>query len=319
MKDTSFARLNLALAVACLGVCVFVPLVVISWGHAGSLELSTRASGEVAVGIAVILRATARRWLRASSRHLLRSTVGAYSRASARTITRRAVKYSGRLLAGLLIKDRSKLAAGQDAEQDSPPGQNCLQSAGSLLLGFLALSLSFRGVLARQTPADLVELTQHGQLSLTLASLLGGAPLLVYAAVATLAGRIGGVRVRFQTAPDGLLIQGYFTGAGSFLPMTTDVEYSGNERRHAWVAGVTLGTLYTTHLLLGLAAHATGAYVFLFAGTMFLTYCFVFSFPIRPFEGYHLWARSRWLWLIFWLPILASFIGTLPASFAALL
>ncbi len=319
MKDTSFERLNLALAVTCLGVCVFVPLVVISWGHAGSLELSTRASGEVAVGIAVILRATARRWLRASSRHLLRSTVGTYSRASARTVTRRAVKYSGRLLAGLLVRERGKLTPEQETEHASQNGAARLQSAGSLLLGFLALSLSFRGVLARQSPADLLELTQHGQLSLPLASLLGGAPLLVYAAVATLAGRVGGVRVRFQTALDGLLIQGYFTGAGSFLPMTTDVEYSGSERNKTWVAAVTLAALYLAHLLLGFAAHATGAYVFLFAGTLFLTYCFVFSFPIRPFEGYHLWARSRWLWLIFWLPILASFIGTLPASFAALL
>ena len=315
MKSATFDYLSFALALACLLLLVFLPLWLIYLYEVESFEGTTRPTGEIAVGVAVVLRATVRRWFRAGSRNLLRSTIGAYSRASARTLTRRVVKSASRILIGSLIKNgKEKTARKVDATTTTVH-----QSIAGLLIGFVALCLSFWGVLALQSHGDLMEITQSGTIPIWMASLLGGTPLLVYAAVIVLAGRIWGVRVHFQTAVDGLLLQGYFTGAGSFLPMTTDVEYDGrNEVKHR-VAAVALGALYAAHLGLQAAAQWTGSHVLLFASTMFLTYCFVYSFPIRPFEGYYLWSRSWLLWLVFWIPILASFIGSLPDSFAALL
>ncbi len=315
MKTATFDRLSFVLALSCLVLFVFLPLGVIYLFQAGGVDVAARQSGEVAVGIAVVLRATARRWLRAGSSNLLRTTLGTYSRTSARTLTRRVVKSAGRVVLGLLVKGRGE---GEHLDADAPAVGIWLSWIG-LLVGFAALCLSFWGVLALQSHDEVAKLTQSGEVSIGMATLLSGGPLLVYAAAIFLAGRVWGVEVHFRTALDGLLLQAYFTGAGSFLPMTTDAEYVGRDEAKHRVAAVALGTLYVFHLGLSAAAHWTGSYVLLFAGSMFLTYCFVFSFPVRPLEGHYLWARSRLLWLCFWLPILASFIGSLPDSFAAIL
>ncbi|MCL4206860.1 MAG: hypothetical protein KJ000_30630 [Pirellulaceae bacterium] len=311
MKAATFDCLSFALALACLLLLVFLPLWLIYAYQAEGIGETARTTGEVTVGVAVVLRATVRRWFRTGSRNLLRSTLGTYSRASARTLTRRMIKSASRILMGSLLKNGAK-------ELDTANG-TAKSSLAGLLIGFPALCLSFWGVLAMQTHDDLMNITQDGAIPIWLAALVGGAPLLAYAAIVTLAGRVWGIKVQFQTAIDGLLLQSYFTGAGSFLPMTTDVEYVGRAEAKPRVAAVALGSLYAAHLGLLAAANWTGSHLLLLASTMFLTYCFVFSFPIRPFEGYYLWSRSKLLWLIFWIPILASFIGSLPESFAELL
>jgi hypothetical protein len=314
LSAATFDRLSFALALACLVALVFLPLWLIYLYQLDTVQVAGRPSGEAAVGIAVVLRATVRRWLRTGSRNLLRTTLGTYSRASARTLTRRVVKSTTRILMGLLVKSSTEVADRHGgAAFDSPR-----RSVVGLLVGFLALCFSFWGVLLLQSHHDLMTITQSGQISVWVASLLAGAPLLVYAAAVLLAGRIWGVRVRYQTALDGLLLQGYFTGAGSFLPMTTDVEYEGRAESKHRVAAVALGTLYLMHLVLSAAANWTGSSLPLFAATMFLTYAFVYSFPIPPYEGYYLWSRSRMLWLGFWIPIVLSFIYCLPDSFATL-
>jgi hypothetical protein len=311
VKSATFDQISFILALACLLLLVFLPLWLIYLYEVESFEGTTRPTGEIAVGVAVVVRATVRRWLRAGSRNLLRTTIGTYSRASSRTLTRRVVKSASRVLMGSLVRN--------GAEEPLQAASPKVLSVAGLLIGFVALCLSFWGVLAMQSHSDLMTITQAGAIPIWLAALLGGAPLLVYAAVIALAGRIWGIKVYFQTAVDGLLLQAYFTGAGSFLPMTTDVEYVGREEAKHRVAAVALGALYAAHLGLQAVAQWIGSHALLFASTMFLTYCFVYSFPIRPFEGYYLWSRSWLLWLVFWIPILASFIGSLPDSFAALL
>lgn len=315
MNAATFDRLGFALALTCLVGLVFLPLWLIYLYQHDSIQMVDRPSSEVAVGIAVVLRATIRRWLRAGSRNLFRTTLGTYSRASARTLTRRVVKSTSRILMGFLVKVGTDEVEGNEGAVSN----SAWRSVAALLVGFVALCLSFWGVLSLQSYNDLMTITQSGQISVWMASLLAGTPLLVYAAAVSLGGRIWDVKIQFQTAVDGLLLQGYFTGAGSFLPMTTDVEYEGPAESKHRVAAVALGSLYLMHLLLSAAADWTGSTLPLFPGTMFLTYCFVYSFPIRPFEGYYLWSRNRWLWLGFWIPIVLSFIYSLPDSFANLL
>ncbi|TVS20485.1 MAG: hypothetical protein EA424_03710, partial [Planctomycetaceae bacterium] len=84
MNAATFDRLGFALALACLVLLVFLPLWLIYLYQLDSVQVVDRPSSEIAVGIAVVLRATIRRWLRAGSRNLLRTTLGTYSRASAR-------------------------------------------------------------------------------------------------------------------------------------------------------------------------------------------------------------------------------------------
>lgn len=316
MKSATFERLGLIFALSCLLLFVFVPLVLIHLFQTEDMGTAARQSGEVTVGIAVILRATARRWLRTGSRNLLRTTFGAYSRASARALTRRVVKSVGRILAGLLMKDAWEKA---DPDEDSAEDTTTSHSRRALFLGVVGLCLSFWGVLMLQTSADAAKVTNGGEISFLTASVLAGAPMLVYAMILVAAGRFWGITIRLQTAVDGLLLQGYFTGAGSFLPMTTDVEYEGPDERKPWVAGAALGSMYVVHVVLYLAARWTDSYALMFASAMFLTYCFVYSFPIQPLEGYHLWSRSKLLWFCFWIPILLSFVRSLPESCAAIL
>jgi hypothetical protein len=311
VKAATFDYLSFALALACLLLLVFLPLWLIYLYQASGMAETAQTAGEVTVGVAAVLRATVRRWFRTGSRNLLRTTLGTYSRASARTLTRRMVKSASRVLMGSLIKNGAReLGAATGTAKNSVAG---------LLIGFAALCLSFWGVLAMLPHDDLMNITQAGTIPIWLAALVGGTPLLVYAAIVMMAGRVWAIQVQFQTAVDGLLLQSYFTGAGSFLPMTTDVEYVGHAEAKHRVAAVALGALYATHLGLLAAANWTGSHLLLLASTMFLTYCFVYSFPVRPFEGYYLWSRSWLLWLVFWIPILASFIGSLPESFAELL
>ena len=148
---------------------------------------------------------------------------------------------------------------------------------------------------------------------------LMAAPLLVHALVTTLAARATGVGVTFRTQLDGLLLQGYFTGAGSFLPLATDVEYRGDEAAKARTATIALLSLLAVHLVLAAVGRGLGLYPFTFAGAAVLMYCFVFSFPLAPLEGHHLWQRSKLLWLAVWLPTLVAFLANMPDVFAEVL
>jgi len=302
-------------SLACVGLLVFLPLLVIHVYVDQDSPVSGSRSRETAVGIGVVLRSTIRRWARFGSRKLLRTTIAAYSRASSRAFTRRIVKTASRVVIGSMLKGRVHSPALDVISGEPTIGSHRV----GLALGVTALSLSFWGVLLAQSPDDLTQITSAGSLTLTGAALIAGLPLIVYAIALRLAARLAGGTIRFQTALDGLLLQAYFTGAGSFLPLTTDVHYAGDRSKHHLIAASGLVSMYVVHLLLLLAGNLTDIYALQFASAMFLTYCFVFSFPIYPLDGYYLWARSRWLWFACWVPIMASFVFALPPSFAVLL
>lgn len=315
-KALRFDRVLFAFSIASLLVFVFLPLWLIHVYESDLSAGSVKPSGEeTAVGIAVVLRATIRRWLRVGSQSFLRTTLATYTRVSTRTLTRRLVKSVARVIAGMIFKGVYNSANPDGAINKAEARWPWL----GLLVGYVALCLSFFGVLALLTDDDLAKVTNDGQLPVAIASLLAGVPLLVYALSLYLAGRYWGVQARFRTAIDGLLLQGYFTGAGSFLPLTTDFELEGNESKKYRVAAVGLATLYLFHYALFMLSQSFDSYALLFMGSLFLTYCFVHAFPIYPLEGYYLWKRSKLLWVCFWIPILVSFIGSLAQSFGVIL
>ena len=299
-------------AFVCGAVLLFLPLwVVYRFEYGDETQVTTRGT-EVAVGIAVILRTTFRRLLRAGTSNLLRTSLGAFTRTTARTFTRRLVRVTGRFFVGIL-----SVKGLRQVDADGPTAaEKWSYSFASLALGVLALTLSFWFIAEKQSPETQVQVTQNGVVPLALTALLSAVPLLVYVVIGFVTAWVWGARIRVHTAFDGLLLQGYFTGAGSFLPMTTDLEYEG-AGENAWkISTVTLASLYLIHLALTLVpdSHAAGL-----LAAFFLIYCFVYSFPIRPLEGFAIWNRSKLLWVILWVPILISFIQTLPVYLMNLL
>lgn len=316
MNGTATRRTAFVVALVCAAVAFFAPLIVISAVETDVGESVGRHAREATVGIGVILRATARRLFRTGSGSILRTSFGAYARAAARAMTRRMVKVASRVAIGSVTKDVvERERAQRPGVQPDAPGSTLV----AVVLGFAGLFASFWGILRIAPAADVAALTTERGISHPLAAALGAAPILVYAALNVSAGRLFGVRVRLRTALDGLLLQGYFTGAGSFLPMTTDVEYHGATRDRAKTAGVALGGLFVLHLVLGAVGVAVGSEVVSFAATTFLLYCFICSFPIKPLEGYELWRASKLVWVLLWSPILAAFVSNLPAEFGAIL
>jgi hypothetical protein len=199
-------------------------------------------------------------------------------------------------------------------------GENLWGTSGAaLIVGYVALCASFWGVL-QVVPTDMATEVAGGRgWSLLTVCLLAGLPILVYGATSLGVAARTGAKVQIGTDVDGLLIQAYFTGAGSFLPMTTDFEYEGTPPQKAWQAGICLATLYVLHVvLLVLGIYAENQFLD-FAAAMFLLYAFVYAFPIRPLDGHDLWSQSKLTWFLVFLPILGSFLLAFPDDLAQIL
>lgn len=295
---------------------MFLPLVLVYRYQMQQSEGISQRGAEAAVGVAVILRTTFRRLLRASTSNLLRTSVGTLSRTGARTMTRRLARTASRFILGVLTVRPL-------TESDDRSGARWRETAVnwfSIALGFVALALSFAYVasaLFRTGNENLASLTPNRVYSIAELSLCAACPLLVYAAVAYWIARYFGSRIRVYTAMDGLLLQAYFAGAGSFLPMTTDIEFEADERTRFKISTGVLIILYVAHLLLQRAATMVPDALPLSA--FFLVYCFVYGFPIPPLEGFWIWKGSRFVWVLVWVPILISFITSLPMAFVSVL
>lgn len=300
-----------------LVMTLFMPMVAIHvFGE--SIEFGREAPGEVKVGLIVILRATFRRLLRGLSVNIMQTTIGTFGRTSARTVTRRFVRFVGRVLFGSVLQDNI-----DDAEEVAPTPKETnpgvLKQLVSLFLGFVGLCLSFWGIL-NVIPSEEVEIIIGSRgLSELEAVLLAGVPLLAYAFLHWGFGRKFGVRTVYCTEIDGLILQGYFTGAGSFLPMTTDIEYYGENKANCNLAvSALLGMLFFFVIcyIAGELFHMPGLN---FLSSMFLIYGFVYCFPIEPLEGHMIWSRSKLLWAAVTLPILLAFMNFMDSAFSDIL
>lgn len=315
MLTKSLWAVGMVFAIALL---LFAPIFVIHLYSVDQVPIGHHEASEITVGIAVILRATARRLLRTGARNILRTTFGTFSRATARAMTRRFVRIAAHSMTGAYVRQVAGVDNPDDlADEGVEP--KWWSSPLGLGLGFVALTLSFWGVLWVSTVAVREDvLTAGGGISLPIASLLAGVPILVYAGMLLAAARYWQVKLRFSTAIDGLFLQAYFTGAGSFLPMTTDTEYEGHKHDQAKVAVVGLAGLYFGHLVCEFLSGG-GDNTAQFMSAVFLIYCFVYSFPIAPLEGHLIWKRSKLLWCLLWIPILFSFLKQLPIAFNEIL
>jgi hypothetical protein len=320
MQARSISRTQALIVALVMLVVLFAPMVAIHQYGSATGSAGRAATGELTVGIAVILRATARRLLRGASSGLLRTTIGALGRTSARALTRRSIKFTGRLLFSSVVQASVHEEAHSVGAMEPSRGSQVL----ALVSGFVGLCLSFLGILYVVGPEFLDRLGVGSSLTTLEVVLLAGSPLLAYAGLHSILGRWFGVRTTYRTEIDGLLLQAYFTGAGSFLPLTTDVEYEGDERGKRSVAAGSILGMFVIHLLLmggGEVAGAgwSGSARLEFAGSMFLVYAFVYCFPIKPLEGYFVWSSSKLQWILVTLPILVAFLTWLPPEFGEIL
>ncbi len=403
-----FNRLSTLIGLLTVGVVLFLPMVALVFLRTllDTLQLYDKTALKVsgsAVGIGVILRATARRLLRTGARNVMRTTVGTFTRTTMRALTRRVVRIAVRsasLVAQKVffvkaveytqtteIRETTQpthtIDSSQPKDFQQPPEAKQIHSPANsfvaILLGFVALYFSMLGILyilswnefpgneylphmgttlainpavpttaipaAAMNSPDIApkakfsskfrqistgvtgepfskSLEQRSNAkfhSVYLLALFGSLPILFYALFVSVSAWRNDIKVQFQTGIDGLLLQAYFTGGGSFLPLTTDVHYEGSPRKRAIVSATALIGLFLIHLLLLFPAYWFDSYLYRYASGMFLLYCFIYAFPIRPLDGHSLWNWSGWLWLLFFLPIFLSFMLNIPGSFNAIL
>ena len=305
------------LVITTLLVSMFLPMVVIYMYDVG-MDMKNDAPGEVTVGLIVILRATFRRLLRGFSTNILQTTIGTFGRTSARAVTRRFVRFIGRILFGSIMQEHSEKSEQQLKERKTKK-VTFLSQTYSLTLGFVGLCLSFFGILHVVPPETVEDLIGSKGLSKLEAVILAGVPLLAYAFLHKLFSRKFGLQIVYATEIDGLVLQGYFTGAGSFLPMTTDLEYRGDQKDFWKVASMALIGMFVLSIILYTAGYILDMASLNFLSSMFLIYCFVYSFPIEPLEGYIVWKRSKLLWLAIILPVVLAFANFMGDAFGDIL
>ena len=127
------------------------------------------------------------------------------------------------------------------------------------------------------------------------------------------------MKIALSTAIDGILLQAYFTGAMSYLPLASDVELEGSTRSKAICAAGVLFGFVLLYAVFSLAGDALGNPWMTGLSAQLLLYAFVLSFPLPPLDGSDVWAHSRWAWLAVFLAILMTFLGRMPESFYEIL
>jgi hypothetical protein len=132
---------------------------------------------------------------------------------------------------------------------------------------------------------------------------------LVFFTQAGVARRLG-VRLRHETGADGGLIQLYFAGALSFMPLSSDVVVEGTtaDRGRVSMAGILVPTGISIGLWMLWKLTGGTMQPVLLASDAFLIYPMVQSFPLDPLDGSRLYRWHRGIWLAGFLVVMGAFI-----------
>ena len=137
------------LAVATVALVLFLPVLIIGdfYNVPGDVDPNSH-NAEMGVGIAVVVRATARRLLRSGVQNMLRTTLGAFTRTAARTMTRRISRVVLRQLMGITMATVVReMSGGREATVVKAETDTLTSSLVAIGLGFVGLMLSFRVIL----------------------------------------------------------------------------------------------------------------------------------------------------------------------------
>ena len=122
-----------------------------------------------------------------------------------------------------------------------------------------------------------------------------------------------------QTSIDGILLQAYFTGALSYLPLASDMSLSGTTEDKGRCAMMSLVTLLSISLLLDTTGSLIDIPLLSNWAAHLLLYAFVIAFPLKPLEGAEVWAYRKSWWLAIFTLMTFCFLLNIPESFYEIL
>lgn len=119
-----------------------------------------------------------------------------------------------------------------------------------------------------------------------------------------------GIPLRHETGIDGGLIQLYFAGAFSFMPLSSDVVIKGTsaERGRVSLAGILIPMAVSIALWLIWKLSGETMQPVLLASDAFLIYPMVQCFPLDPLDGIRLYRWHRGIWLAVFVFVMGTFV-----------
>lgn len=150
--------------------------------------------------------------------------------------------------------------------------------------------------------------TPWGSMVIWLGGLIVVLPLwFIYFVQSSLA-KAQGALLRHETGVDGGVIQLYFAGAFSFMPLTSDVIVEGDDAVKGKVALAGLIAPSLVAMALWFGWKVTGNAMILFAADAFLIYPMVQTFPLDPLDGVRVWRWNKLAWFGVFLFIMTGFL-----------
>ena len=268
------------------------------------IDIATSVSQEAAattVAVGTIFRS--------NSRNFLKSTFMSAVRTALRTWIRRLVRLAIPILLRVflpLLKTKKKKA---EAELQQPVWM-------ALSLGFTALWLSFYGVISLHPSISKEVLFGF---SLGVSATLAASTYLLHALLLWFFAQRNETTLSIKTSLEGVLLQGYFTGALSYLPLASDLSIEGSVENRAKTHLSTLLTLLGGSVVLHMMGEFFMIPLLLCCSTHMLLYCFVISFPLKPLDGNGLFVYRKSLWFVVFLLVMLCFLLNMPEYFYGIL
>ena len=150
-------------------------------------------------------------------------------------------------------------------------------------------------------------------------SILASSTLLIHYGAMAFAALRNDVNISLRTSIDGIILQAYFTGACSYLPLASDVELKGNTENKAKCSAMALVIMLACSLVLDSIGYLLSFPVLEVWSAHILLYVFVISFPLKPLEGSDIFSYRKDWWGALFFGVLLAFLLNIPESFYAIL
>ena len=285
-------------------VCLIAPMFVIQEMTQDTEGVASAATATVALGTII----------RSNGRNILKSTFMSAVRTGLRSVTRRLIRTMLPMLLRLFLPSmRTSTIQNMDVlEEDFP--QPLFVGLG---LGVLSLTLSFYGVVLWHPFLEANNFATG--LTLLTLSVLAGFNLVIHYGVMAWAGLKYDVKTSLRTSLDGMILQAYFTGALSYLPLSSDVELKGETLNKAKCSAMALLSLLGISIFMDTVGVLLGWVILEMWAAQLLLYTFVISFPLKPLEGSDIFAGNRLQWGGVFTLVLLTFLLNMPETFYAIL
>ena len=246
---------------------------------------------------------------RSNSRNFLKSTFMSTVRTALRTWIRRLV----RLALPILLRVFLPLLNTKKKKSSEEIRQPIFMA---LMLGFVALWLSFYGVVSLHNEIGTKVLFGF---SLGMCATIAATTYLLHAFLLWFYSYRFETNFQVNTSIEGILLQGYFTGAMSYLPLASDLLVVGSPKKRYSTHLYTVVTMLVSSLFL----HALGFFLsvplLLAIATHMLLYVFVISFPLKPLDGNGIFSYSKRMWFLVFVLVMLCFLFNMPDYFYEIL